>query len=921
MEKTSLCVIVAPRRVRSRALNSPAWRSGAALLLFAVLCLLAPGQSRAAPDLSKQQEFRLEAQPLFQAVAEWADQSRFQVSFQPGSVALSDAPKVIGRLSPADALLQLLAGTGLTYKLVDSLTVLILPATAGAGTKPAGRTSAPETSVAAVSAENGIKRSSEPIAEVLVTGTHILGVAPAGSAVITLDKDEIRRLGYATTEQAVQWLTQNIRSGTNGESADARFSAGAAASGNVSFGASANLRGLGSTATLTLVNGHRVAPSGQGLITDISLIPLAAVSRIEVLTDGASAVYGADAIAGVVNIILKDDFDEAETHVRYGFTSPAGRNETHAWQSLGSSWDRGSVLGVASVLSQSALRVDKRACTSGVARPASIFPSNEQLSVHVSGRQQLADSWVAHADVQHGRTQRFAVGTASQPGHLEFPATIDRTQGSMSLRYAGIEGWDLWLRGHLSREGTDFSFLHFPTGESVPQVSSSEVQGLTQGQWITGLAANGILGSLPAGSMSVAVGIDHREEEYTRSLRSPTIGSQHVARTVESAYVELHVPLFGEPNRAPDARGARLSLAGRYDDYSDVGHIVNPKLGLSWAPVSGLELRATYSHSFRAPAPGAELIRTSHGTDALVSIYSFRSADSSETIPVAFLTGATNLRPETARHWTAGLTLHPNMIEGLKLDLTYYAISYSGRIVAPPFDSAALSNPALQSFIRSYSSPAALQTALARQTGGQLVYVDRTGTDSTGGAFGPNPQNLATYIYDARLVNASVLDTDGIDLTVGYSTRMRGGQLDLSLTTSAIHELETTFAPGAQAFDSVGTVGNPAGLKLRAGAVFTRGRWEGGLAVNFTNGYRDTTPEPDVPVSSYGTTDAYLSYTFHNSRARTLDDLSIRLGVSNLFDEGPPRIAGSRATRGATYDAANADPLGRLIAIEFSLIW
>ena len=70
-------------------------------------------------------------------------------------------------------------------------------------------------------------------------------------------------------------------------------------------GAGLNLRGLGQRATLVLVNGRRLAPSGAGSFVDVSLIPLSAVERVEILTDGASAIYGSDAVGGVVNFILR----------------------------------------------------------------------------------------------------------------------------------------------------------------------------------------------------------------------------------------------------------------------------------------------------------------------------------------------------------------------------------------------------------------------------------------------------------------------------------------------------------------------------------------------------------------------------------------------------------------------------------------
>jgi outer membrane receptor protein involved in Fe transport len=113
---------------------------------------------------------------------------------------------------------------------------------------------------------------------------------------------------------------------------------------NFNWGAGVNLRGLGVGATLVLVNGHRQPLSGyNGDFVDVSNIPAAAVDRVEILPDGASALYGSDAIAGVVNIILRDDFEGAETRVRYG-GAPGGRDETVVSQLLGTRWGSGKAM-------------------------------------------------------------------------------------------------------------------------------------------------------------------------------------------------------------------------------------------------------------------------------------------------------------------------------------------------------------------------------------------------------------------------------------------------------------------------------------------------------------------------------------------------------------------------------------------------
>jgi len=173
--------------------------------------------------------------------------------------------------------------------------------------------------------------------EVVVTGSHIRGVGVSvGSRVNIIDRAEIARSGFATTQQVIQSLPQNFGGGPNEDTLS---------TGNVTGGSGINLRGLGADATLVLVNGRRIPVAGLGGdFFDVSMVPATAIERIEVLPDGASAIYGADAVAGVVNIILAKDFDGAETHARVGTVTDGGLQEYQLGQSYGKNWESGNIL-------------------------------------------------------------------------------------------------------------------------------------------------------------------------------------------------------------------------------------------------------------------------------------------------------------------------------------------------------------------------------------------------------------------------------------------------------------------------------------------------------------------------------------------------------------------------------------------------
>jgi iron complex outermembrane recepter protein len=185
----------------------------------------------------------------------------------------------------------------------------------------------------------------EPLEEVVVTGTNIRGAVLIGNAVQTLDADAIAASGKATVAELLRELPVNfaggVATGDNNRGGQDTTSAGA----NLTGGSGVNLRGLGALSTLVLVDGRRVATSGQfGDFVDIANIPAAAIERIEILQDGASAVYGSDAVGGVVNFILKRNVDGLHTLARFGTMTEGGGDEFQASAAWGSSWDTGRVV-------------------------------------------------------------------------------------------------------------------------------------------------------------------------------------------------------------------------------------------------------------------------------------------------------------------------------------------------------------------------------------------------------------------------------------------------------------------------------------------------------------------------------------------------------------------------------------------------
>ncbi|QTH63504.1 TonB-dependent receptor [Psychrosphaera ytuae] len=172
--------------------------------------------------------------------------------------------------------------------------------------------------IAAPFDDPNLTENSETIEKIKVTGSRIKGVDIEGTQPLTvIDSEAIERSGANTIHELLRNLSQ--LKGGNGTFSTSE--SGGTSNSTPAGQAAASLRGMGPASTLTLVNGRRVAPSafaaGTENFVDVNSIPLAAIEKIEVLATGSSAIYGADAVAGVINYILKEDYEGAEINVSF----------------------------------------------------------------------------------------------------------------------------------------------------------------------------------------------------------------------------------------------------------------------------------------------------------------------------------------------------------------------------------------------------------------------------------------------------------------------------------------------------------------------------------------------------------------------------------------------------------------------------
>lgn len=976
-------------------------------------------------------EYRIEGGSLRDALAAYAHITGRQLLYASALVDGRRAPPLSGRYSADEALHRLLAGTDIRVRRAGAAYVLeAAPPARRHARPPRGgpsrhRAPAPSPSPLPHETDNGT--------EIVITGSNIRGLRDGPSPVQVIDRAAIERDGYGTVAEALAALPQNF-GGTGTE--DTVLTNTDTSTLNFAVGSSANLRGLGSDATLTLVNGRRLPGSGgKGDFADLSLIPLAAVERVEVLTDGASAIYGADAVGGVVNLILRRRLDGGETRLRVGGATQGGAEDVQVAHVQGLNWATGSLIAAYEYQRRDNLAATDRAFTqsadlrprggddfrvffsnpgtiigpspvTGALEPrfaiptgtdgtglaasdftpganlqtiyegADLLPRQTRHNAYLLARQEIADGIEASLQGRYGR-RRFAYDSAPSVSVITVTAanpyfvSPDGAPSSLIAYWFGEDlgpirnfgtvqawsiaggltaelgrGWALDLyAGHAEeevRQGNDnivqASFLaeavgalpdNPATGFSAARdgffnpygdgrVNSAGVLDFIDDGYLR-QSANSTLGSLdarldgpifdlPGGTVRAAVGGSYRRETFdffgeafVAGLAPTPIPLVGGSRSMLAAFGEMVIPVVGPANRMAGIARLELTAAMRLEHYSDFGTTTNPKVGIVWEPVAGLRLRASYGTSFRTPAL-RELNQP-------IGISSGQLRDASNVNQaVIFLTGGNpDLEPERSRSFSAGILATPAALPGLRLEANYFRIRFRNRIGTPVNDNRqlALRDPTLAPFITSIS-PGTNPADRAR-------VIELSG--QPGSTVSPLiPPELYTAIVDSRFVNTASLFVQGVDLILSQRFDLAGGRASVMLNGAFLFDYARRATPLADAVERIDTVGSPPDLRLRASASWDRGPFGVTVTANHLGAYRDDLSLVARRVSPWTTFDAQLRMRLSG----WLSGTQLALSVQNLFDSDPPFV--NRST-GQAYDSANADPLGRFVALQIIRDW
>ncbi|MFC4821809.1 TonB-dependent receptor domain-containing protein [Dokdonella ginsengisoli] len=915
--------------------------------------------------------YRLPAGELSAALGEFAQQSGIQLLYDSTLVSGRRTPGLQGGYSVEAALARLLRDSELEALAVADGTFIVrrLP-------KPAAKEEPREIRVPVPAPAMTTELSTVTVRDEDFQRLAAQGVTP----VTEITREQIDASGYATlfdllkAQPGMQVANQPEAMAS---SSDANFRTGAAGAAAVA------LRRLGSKSTLFLVDGRRIAgyglaQDGSGTVPDLNAIPLAMVERIQILRDGASAIYGADAVAGVVNVILRHDFSGTEISASAGESArgDAGMQQTsllwgtrtesgiglllnvsylHADPLLGEqrSWysldqrrqglldlrslysfrgnylyfgDDGGVRVAAAPGCRTALAADGT-CLLDSARYTTLQTGKVGKSVLGRLDVPLGESTRLHLDLRASDLlQRQQAAPSGATVFLPLPREVsaqdpfallysfddigtvrERTESTLLSVDAGVRGtlgdWNwgadasvqrnrvddvidgLVRSDILSIDGEDYSFGEAPPSRALREAMAPQIRrrGRTSLDEFS-LDASGNLFDLPAGAASMTAGVEIRREgieqqpgrELTagKLLNQPREYAQSLERDSSAAYLKFDLPIVERVD---------ASLAWRLEKTAGFAAHATPVLGLRWAPLDSLVLRASRSTGYRTPtllelhqprgvpASSTVWIPQSAGPCAI----ELATADGQSACQLDIsMGGNAALRPEKSVTTAFGAVWAPSATFSLSVDL--YRSVRDNEIAAAPL-----------AYV--FDHPQQFEGFLQRNGDDQLVAVDN--------AFA----NLARTVTSGADAEARW------DLDAGNAGRFR-----LGLGLNYLDTLDRRIAPGVPVSRSAGYADAPR-LTGVSSLRWTRGDWSGAAYLRYVGSYElepyadSASPCPQYKSALGKCAVPPLLLANLNLTYGGIAHWTFTLSVNNAFDRSPRYY--DEAAGG--YNAAFEDAVGR----------
>lgn len=873
--------------------------------VVAATCIVAV----AAPAQAAAREYHIPPGSLKSALDSYAKHTGRQIIYRADEVGRARSNGATGTMSDNEALKAILANSGFSMQLDSSGAVAVVKlGNAGAG----------DAVQSAQPANEKLVTDDDQQDVIIVTGTNIRGIAPDSSPTKVFTRKDIEKSGAATAQEFISKLPENFGGGSNASIPGGLpndSSAGGNTGGFGSYGSSVNLRGLGSGSTLVLLNGHRIAPSSVlADFADISMIPASAIERVETLTDGASSIYGSDAVAGVVNFILRDDFDGLEASLRYGTGTQGGApGQFRASLTGGTNWGSGHALAAYEHFGQQHLSVDERDFALKAFAPSYLLPSQKRDSLFTSVSQDVTSRLSVHGDLLYSKrsSQNFRRELTGQG--FQYNAKSKALNASLGATWQVSRDWFVDLTGVYGRVDT----------RNATSGYSTQLRRSKSDQWNIDGKITGPVVALPAGDVKIAIGGQARKEAMTSFNQTAGLIDREAARKVYSLFGEAFVPLVGQPNNVPGIRRLELNLSGRYSHYNDFGSTFDPKIGLLLSPVEGLNLRGSYSTSFKAPALGQVGARD-FGASLLPSSFVFNifhltPADPSLANVLLLTVGGTdkNLKAETSRSFTAGLDYSKkwgsNKFSG---SATWFDINYKNRLGSIPIPGNVINFDAINI---AYNNPAAFPAGSFTFQPSQAEIDDVLSSLDTplGNPFHLDPHN-AYFISRVMVVtNIGRSVVRGMDFRLSYSRSLPDATVDLGLDGTYLKRFDRQATSASPIVPYINTLFNPVGLKMRGHVGYSSKNLSATMFVNYTDKYKVNDTPGAGTVKSWTTADLTVTLdTKDNLGGSFLRQSAVRLSISNLFDRDPPKIPLNSGLWVDGYDPTNASPLGRFVSLE-----
>ena len=781
--------------------------------------------------------------------------------------------------------------------------------------------------------------------------------------------------------------------------------------------AGVSLRGLGEGRTLILIDGRRApVAAATGNFQDINAVPLAAVERIEILSDGASAIYGSDAIGGVINIITRKDFNGVE--MTYGIGSPTldGGDTEQGSIIFGTASDRGRLLGGISLDSRDIVFQRSRPWSSGgtssfgnnlMLAPNGSFalhPTNgsrlpgfacattpgffqtgsgtggrcqydftfvaadeasvKNQSTFLRGEYQINDNWSTYLNANVSRVQSFGryapvpsspwlngtSGVAILPGSPNHPAVRfpgDPYYASLAgqtvyvrHRFAalgnrddsienGLYDFNAGFQGRLGAVDLDFgvrtsesksivlgrnyvlasatqaavnngSYNLYDPFSTDPSVANSLIvtinrESTTKMREAYGSASFDLF-EMGGGTAAMAVGAEYREEEWVDiydSLSAAGVVSGSAGnsafgdRTVKAAYFEALFPIIDT---------FEVTLAGRFDEYSDYGNDFAPKIAMRWQPLDTLTLRASYGQGFRAPTLDIIGQQPAFGADGVAdpaTCVAQGQAAGCQTQVTSYTIANPNVSSEQSNQYSLGVAW--DATDWLSLTLDHYNIEIEDQLAFFATGDLAACLAGTTSFC-----PTGVSALPANQTPPQA---------GLGLGIARDPVTGEILYSQIGYSNLGTIETAGFDFTARTSFDMGAwGELNNLLQVSYVASYEINGG------DQVGFNGYP---EFRASLqnTWSKGDFSAAWNINVIDNTSSSAADAGYTVGYAQTVSSFVTHDVQATWAAPWNG-RVTLGVNNVLNRGPSLDDLEAGGRG--FDFNLYDGYGRVTYMRYT---